>query len=136
MDFTLRIELASHPQLMSVVRSAVEKYAEAMGFAEQECRSIILALDETLTNVIRHAYGNATDRQIAVTCRKADNGVEFLIEDSGSPVDTTKIRARSLDDVKPGGLGTHLISSCMDEVKYERVGNNNRTRLFRKFKKS
>ncbi|MBI3403877.1 MAG: ATP-binding protein [Acidobacteria bacterium] len=135
MDFSLKIELASHPQLMSVVRSVVEKFSEAAGFAEQERRSIILAVDETLTNVIRHAYGNSHDQQIAVTCRKTDNGVEFLIEDRGNPLDTTKIRGRSLEDVKPGGLGTHLIASCMDEVKYERVGDGNRTRLFRKFKK-
>lgn len=135
LDFSLKLELASHPQLMSAVRSAVEKFAEAAGFAEPECRSIILAVDEALTNIIRHAYGNAHDQKIAVTCRRNDSGVEFIIEDRGKPVDPAKIRGRALEDVRPGGLGTHLIAHCMDEVKYEALPEGNRTRLFRRFRK-
>jgi anti-sigma regulatory factor (Ser/Thr protein kinase) len=35
-------------------------------------------------------------------------------------VDPATIRSRDLDDIRPGGLGVHIIHEVMDEVRYER----------------
>ena len=44
----------------------------------------------------------------------------FLIHlyDNGIEVDKNTIKPRSLDNVKPGGLGSHFINQIMDETKY------------------
>jgi len=44
-------------------------------------------------------------------------------------VDTTKLVARPLDELRPGGLGLHIIRGSMDTVQYKRAGQLNRLRL-------
>ena len=45
--------------------------------------------------------------------------LEIIIEDDARQVDLDTIRSRELEDVRPGGLGVHLISEIMDDVVYE-----------------
>ena len=41
-----------------------------------------------------------------------------LIQDFADTIDVTKIKPRDLNDVRPGGLGTHFIREVMDEVAF------------------
>ena len=43
-----------------------------------------------------------------------------MIEDLASQVDPADIQSRDLDDIRPGGLGVHIIREVMDEVTWER----------------
>jgi len=38
--------------------------------------------------------------------------------DNGIKVDKKDIKPRSLDNIKPGGLGVYFIDQLMDETKY------------------
>jgi anti-sigma regulatory factor (Ser/Thr protein kinase) len=42
-----------------------------------------------------------------------------MIEDEAEQVDPCTIKSRCLDEVRPGGLGVHIIREVMDEVAYE-----------------
>jgi serine/threonine-protein kinase RsbW len=138
-DFLLKIELRSHPRLLCVLRGAVEPLMGVLGFSEYECRAIIRAVDEAVSNIMRHSYSGRLDRPIEVSCRslrrrsdgKGGQGVEFLLFDRGPAVDPTKLPGRSLDEVKCGGLGLHFIRGSMDRVDYKRTGNRNRLRLIK-----
>jgi hypothetical protein len=35
-------------------------------------------------------------------------------------VDPTTIKSRDLDEIRPGGLGVHIITEVMDEVRWEK----------------
>jgi anti-sigma regulatory factor (Ser/Thr protein kinase) len=138
-DFLLKIKLRSHPRLLCVLRGAMEPLMEVLGFSEEECRSIIRAIDEAVSNIMRHSYRGRLDRPIEVSCRslrrrsngKGGQGVEFLLFDRGPAVDPTKLPGRSLDEVKCGGLGLHLIRGGVDSIEYKRTGNMNRLRLIK-----
>jgi anti-sigma regulatory factor (Ser/Thr protein kinase) len=71
-------------------------------------------------------YCNRLQRR---TNGEIEQGVEVLLFDCGPAVDTTKIEARPLDEVRPGGLGLHIIRGSMDTVEYKRAGRLNRLRL-------
>jgi len=114
---------------MSILRGVVEQLATVAGFSEKDCRSITLAIDEACTNIIRHAYECRDDGRIELLCREHDDRVEFILTDYGRPVDLARLRSRSLDEVREGGLGTHLIAFAMDQVEYDRVNNANQLRL-------
>jgi anti-sigma regulatory factor (Ser/Thr protein kinase) len=126
---TLQIKVSSDPRLLAVVRSAVSELSAVSGFAEDECRCITLAVDEALSNVIRHAYKNQTDREISLTCHAQADCLEFDFSDHGDPPDLSRICGHPLDEIAVGGRGTHLIKQIMDEVCYERVSGENRLRL-------
>src|SRR4029077_18873774 len=60
----LKLELRSDPAMLCVVRNALGQLAETLGFSEAECRAIVLAVDEAMTNIIRHAYLGDAGRPI------------------------------------------------------------------------
>ena len=143
--FVLKLEMPSDPELLSVVRGAVEQLAALAGLAEAECRAVTLAVDEALANIIRHAYGSRRGQPIEVTCRCVGAGteiesseagerrhgprLEFLLRDRGRGADPSELRGRPLSELRPGGLGTFFIQSGMDEVEYTRAGEWNHLRL-------
>ena len=136
-DLLLTLTLSSDAKLLSVVRGAVERVAETLGFPAKQRRSITRAADEALTNIIRHSYGNRLDKPIALYFRRVQRrlhgeveyGLEILLCDRGPAIDLTKLQGRSLEEIRPGGLGLHLIRHAMDTVEFTRKGPTNRLRL-------
>jgi serine/threonine-protein kinase RsbW len=131
------LALHSNPSLLSVVRGAVERLTETLGYPLAQCRSITRAVDEALTNILRHSYGNRLDRPITMYFRKAqrrqnrqiENGLEIVLCDRGPALDPNKFRGRPLEEIRPGGLGLHFIRQAMDTVEFTRRGPTNRLRL-------
>jgi anti-sigma regulatory factor (Ser/Thr protein kinase) len=124
----LRIQFSvpSDPRYLCVVRGAVGTLAAVIGWDESECRAIALAVDEALTNVIRHAYHNRTDGLMELECRESADGLEIILLDNGDAPDKSKICAREIGRDQPGGLGTHIIKQVMDKVSYEESPDGNR----------
>jgi serine/threonine-protein kinase RsbW len=135
-EVLLKLELRSSPSMACVVRGAMERLTEVFGFSAAECRSVTRAVDEALTNIIRHAYLGKTDQPIEVSCVRipprgdgGGHGFEVLLSDRGPAVDPAKMRGRPLDEIKPGGLGLHFIRQSMDVVEFTRAHGTNQLRL-------
>lgn len=124
-----RVRMASDPRLLPVVRSAVSELAGVCGFEDGQCRSITLAVDEALSNVIRHAYKNRCDQEIELNCQAQSDCLEFTFVDCGEAADPSRFCSQPLDESALGGRGTHLIRQIMDEVCYERLPEGNRLSL-------
>lgn len=122
----LRFAMPSDTRYLSVVRGAIGPLAAVVGWDEDECRAITLAIDEAITNVIRHAYHNRPDGLIELECTENADGLEIILLDNGEAPDMSKICARELGCAVPGGLGTHIIRKVMDNVTYEAVAGGNR----------
>ena len=133
----LKMELRSNPEMLSVVRQALGQLASTLGFSEKESHAVVLAVDEALTNIIRHAYLGNVERPITATfhrIQQTQNGqrkdaLEIVLEDRGTAVNPKKLCGRALEDVKPGGLGLHFIRECMDTVEFSRKMGRNQLRL-------
>jgi anti-sigma regulatory factor (Ser/Thr protein kinase) len=126
---SLRIEFPSDPQLLRVARCVVEHFGSRSGFSEEQCRSLTLAVDEALSNVMRHAYCGQTDQPVEMVCRREDDRVEFVLTDAGCAADLERMQPQPPDELRPGGRGVHFIRQIMDQVEYERSGGQNRLRL-------
>jgi anti-sigma regulatory factor (Ser/Thr protein kinase) len=116
--------VTSEPQHNARVREIVERVAGEMGFGERDLCLIISAVDEALSNVIRHGYEGRPGQPIEITMERLTlaTGVALQVRlcDCGKQVDPATIKGRDLEDLKPGGLGTHIIKTVMDEVEYTR----------------
>jgi anti-sigma regulatory factor (Ser/Thr protein kinase) len=119
MGKSLRMEIHSDPAELKRVRSEVESFTHAMGMTEQCAGKVVLAMDEALTNIIRHAYQGAPDRPIEIDLAVRDKRLEVTLRDYGKEAPKAEIRSRDLDDVRPGGLGVHIMTECMDSVDYQ-----------------
>lgn len=118
----IRLELRSNPIYLSGAREMVSAVAKRLGFADLECSKIALAVDEALCNVIRHGYDRADDRPIWISLWPVEGdrrgGLRVVIEDEARQVAPECMRGRELDDIKPGGLGVHIMREVMDEVEF------------------
>ena len=122
----IKFSVPSNPRYLCVVRGAIGPLAAAIGWDESECRAIVLAVDECLTNVIRHAYHDRSDGLIELECRESVDGLEITMLDNGDAPDRSKICAHEMGSDQPGGLGTHIITQVMDHVSYEKSPHGNR----------
>ncbi len=116
---------AARPDQLCEIRAAIAAaLAPVLDYAGELVDDVVLAVDEACQNVIRHAYcGQAGDIVIALAHTPGigqDKGgwVVADVRDFAPAVDPACICPRSLDDVRPGGLGTHLMRSVMDHVDF------------------
>jgi len=121
----LSIEVASDPSLLCGLRELVNRLARNIGFSEVQSSQVALAVDEALANVIRHGYDNRPDARIWLSIwtlapNEHGPGLRLIIEDQARQVDPATIKSRELDDIRPGGLGVHIIREVMDETRYEK----------------
>jgi len=131
------LHLASNPEALGLVRAALQRAAEVMHFQDSESRAIVRSVDEALANIIRHAYQGEKGQPIEVSCwrlwadkdAKTPSGIELVLTDSGVAVDPEKMKGRSLQEIRPGGLGLHFIKQSMDVVEFSRKNGKNLLRL-------
>jgi anti-sigma regulatory factor (Ser/Thr protein kinase) len=79
----------------------------------------VLAVDEAITNIIRHAYGGDENQEIILRAESTPDTIEFRLRDFGRQADPETFKSRKLADVRPGGLGCHLIEQGFDTVTYD-----------------
>lgn len=107
----------ARPERLRDIRHAVAETASRLGCPEPMVNDVVLAVDEACQNIIRHAYGGAGG-DIVVQLGRDDHQLVVRLIDFAAPVDCAKICSRALDDIRPGGLGTHFMRSVMDEVAF------------------
>jgi len=109
---------------MAEVRAFVQNAAKRAGFVQPTLGSIVLAIDEAVTNVIRHGYDGREGQPIDLTIRSITQngrvGLQFTIRDMGKHVDPDQMVGRDLKELRAGGLGVHILKTVMDEIEYKR----------------
>jgi anti-sigma regulatory factor (Ser/Thr protein kinase) len=119
-DAHVHLRLISDPRYLSGARELVTALSRRLGFDETTGCQIALAVDEALANVMRHGYQGATDKPIWIDVWPLEGGgLRIVIEDEARQVDPAGIKGRDLEDIKPGGLGVHIIREVMDTARYE-----------------
>jgi anti-sigma regulatory factor (Ser/Thr protein kinase) len=118
----IQLCVLSQPRLLGAVRALVETFAERIGFCDRGRGELVLAIDEALTNIIRHGYGHAEDCRIWISLRTLSEpsaGIRVEIEDHQACFDPSELPERDLDEVRPGGLGIHLIRQLTRTCRHE-----------------
>ena len=105
--------------MLKIVRAGIGHLCTIMEFPNVDKNSVVLAVDEACSNIIKHAYDNDTKQTILINCAMFDNRLEVRLRDFGKKANLDEIQPRNLDDIRPGGLGVHLIRTVMDKVVYE-----------------
>jgi len=124
-----RLEMSSSAKNCRQARDFIEAWALTAGFSDLERGRIVLAADEAVTNVMRHTYQGAPDKPIILTNEIVDGYLHFRLRDYGPPVDVAKLKGRELEDIKPGGLGLHLLRTVFTTVEHKTLPDGNEWHL-------
>ncbi len=114
----LELRFPSCSDRLKVVRAVVCATANMYGFSTNDVNSMVLAVNEACMNIIQHAYGGECIGDIVLEILDRSDRLVFRLTDFAEPVDRSAIKPRDLNDIRPGGLGVHLINQVMDEVHY------------------
>jgi anti-sigma regulatory factor (Ser/Thr protein kinase) len=113
------LSVPSHPKYLYVIRSTLYPLVLDAGFSKKEASKIILAVDEACSNIIKYAYEGDHTKTITLSVIVDGGRLAIQLKDSGKQVDVSTIAPRKLDDVRPGGLGTHFMGAVFDTVAYD-----------------
>jgi len=99
--------------------------AAAHGYNEDECFAIKLALEEAMTNAVKHGNRNKPDRHITVRYAVGPQRVVITVADEGCGFDPSSVPDPTLPERLwlPSGRGIMLMRAYMDEVVYNAKGN-------------
>jgi anti-sigma regulatory factor (Ser/Thr protein kinase) len=90
-EISVEVSLTSDPRYLRFVRILAGEGATLAGFDEEHRDRIELAVVEGFTNVIRHAYGGARDRPVALRLRVPEGTFRLEMDDHGTYVDPSRI---------------------------------------------
>jgi anti-sigma regulatory factor (Ser/Thr protein kinase) len=121
----MHLEFPGNTGELGRVRSVLREFLAEIS-AGTHTEPIVLAVDEACTNIIRHALGGES-QPVRMECDYSSKNLRIVLRDYGMPCDPSLIKGRDLENVRPGGLGVHIIQSVFDYVEY--VPQSDGTRL-------
>jgi len=100
--------------------------AEAYNYSDVNRFAIKLALEEAITNAIRHGNRNDPTKHITVRYRITPDEAVIWLSDEGSGFDPEVVPDPTLDENlnKPNGRGIMLMRAYMDEVSFGKCGSH------------
>jgi anti-sigma regulatory factor (Ser/Thr protein kinase) len=108
---------------------ALEAWSDRERLSDAARRRMLTALDEILSNVVRHAVRDET-AIIEMVLSRDGNLVQVEVVDSAGPFNPLLVpppdTTSPLESREPGGLGIALVRALTDEVRYERREDRNR----------
>jgi len=113
-----KLEFTSHTANLALMRNFVRKFLSRHPFSEKQRTLMVLGVDEACTNVIRYAYDLRDDQPIALSVEVLSTCVRMRLRDYGEKTPADQMHGRAHNQVKPGGLGLHLIRNAFDKVDY------------------
>lgn len=126
-----RFELSASSEVLAPFRKELRQILCQTGWEKKAAEEILLAVDEALTNIIRHAYQGGMGKMTVFVAATNDK-IEIMLEDYGKKFDPTQVPSPELPRHKPGGLGIHFIRTIMDQMIYDDQGTAvNRLRLIK-----
>ncbi|MGI8783776.1 MAG: ATP-binding protein [Acidobacteriota bacterium] len=138
-QFTLRVP--SSTENLALIRELVGGVGAQAGLDDSDIARLEMAVDEACANVIEHAYGNDSSKEVVVRATFDDEVLRIDVEDSGCGFQPPTIGRAPLGQLaakrKSGGLGLQLIKSVMDEVHYEmEPGIKNELHMVKRIRKA
>lgn len=124
------LEVPSDPDYLGAVRQFIGDFCHRHAGArlsEEAMDLIVLAVNEAVANIMKHAYRGWVDRRIRVEAESYPACVIFRLIDSGDLFEAPSgVSPPVFDGSRDSGFGVYLMRECMDEVTYHRdeMGRN------------
>jgi serine/threonine-protein kinase RsbW len=109
---TVRLELESRPQTLTIVRGMLAGVAELLWIDPELLDDIKTAVSEACNNVVLHAYGGEPG-PMAILLYVDEQGLTITVRDRGVGIPQEVLAAERVD-----GIGISVIRALADEVRF------------------
>lgn len=127
----VRVEERQYPMAQAEIEIAsdLRNLRRARDFVREFCRDLLdedgagqldLAVNEAVSNIMKHAYHGRSDQQIHVEAEAFPGHVAIRLHHLGDPFKPSTAPPPALDGSRESGFGAYIITKCVDEVRYYR----------------
>lgn len=109
---TVRLELESRPQTLTIVRGMLAGVAELLWIDPELLDDIKTAVSEACNNVVLHAYGGQPG-PMAILLNVDEEVLSVTVRDQGTGIRQDVLSAERVD-----GIGISVIRALADEVRF------------------
>ena len=115
------LRIAAELNNLTVLRRFVREAATALAAPAETIDNLVLAVDESATNIIMHGYCGQPG-EIEIEIRRAQDALVIYLRDQAPPFDPTRLPAPDvtlpLEQRPIGGLGVYLTRQLVDSVTH------------------
>jgi len=133
MPVEVNLQLSGNVNHIEMCWQTAEAVLSQVPFIEdpvQNRYNLLLALQEAVTNVLKHGYGSPTSSGfLEIRLSYDDADLEIEIRDDApafNPTHVSEMKDPTLaEDLPEGGYGVHIIRSVVDRLEYRRDAGQN-----------
>ncbi|MHB8110251.1 MAG: GNAT family N-acetyltransferase, partial [Syntrophorhabdaceae bacterium] len=111
---------------LPAIQAFVSEIGEKMGFDRRDVIMVLVALEESIVNVIKHAFEPDEQTTYQIIVQTMSSGIRVIIKDKGLPYSPSLVpeyaAPSDLDGAADTGLGSHLIKKSVDELFFQNLG--------------
>jgi sigma-B regulation protein RsbU (phosphoserine phosphatase) len=115
------LDIASDLGELRRVREFVRVFCTAVPGAqidEVSANSLELAVNEAVSNIMKHAYHGRRDQSIRIEAEAFESHILIRLFHLGDPFNPATVAAPPLDGSRESGFGAWIIARSVDEVRY------------------
>ena len=118
----MTLTIPSDLSFLPLARAFAEAACRQRGFDESATAAVVLAVNEALSNVIRHAHRDRPDTLVHLECVFRPDGLEVRLTDEGPPFNLAGVPQLDPSELRIGGRGVYIMRALMDELICEHRG--------------
>lgn len=112
----MTLTIPSDLRLLGLVNDFIEAVCQIGGLDAKTTTAVVLATNEAVSNVIRHAHRDHPEAFVQIQCRLDSGAVEICLLDEGEPFNLEAVPYLDPAEIRVGGRGVFLMRSLMDEL--------------------
>ena len=126
MSTPLQLKLPNDLHYLPIAQAFIRTVAERVGFSGSALGQLESAAEESIANVIKHAFDEEESDTFEILCEQIPRGLRVTIKDKGIPFDPSQAPtynpASGVEDANFAGLGMFLIRSLVDDCSFVNRG--------------
>ena len=116
------LTITSDLGLLALVRAFIEGVCRVAGCDGRTTDAVVMATDEAVNNVMRHAHRGHPEATIQIQCFLHADSIEVRLLDEGAPFDLAAVPYLDPAELRIGGRGVFLMRALMDELSCQPRG--------------
>lgn len=111
---------------MPLIQAFISEVANRMGLGRRDMAMMLVAVEEAVVNVVRHAFEPGEKATFQVVVAPGNTSLTVIIKDKGMPYSPGVMSdynpPSDIDDAARAGLGLYLIRKGVDEIFFYNLG--------------
>lgn len=111
---------------LPATQAFIEELARLVGFSIRDITFFNIAVEEAITNVVKHAFLPEQEEYFDIICDISSIEFRVTVRDKGIPFDPNRVKDfsvhQSLEGIEQRGLGFKLMKGSVDKISFHNLG--------------